>query len=95
MGDLPTVKVRDPAKPGDFKVINESDFDPEFHELWGDAEAKSAIDIRETRLDDLAAALAEISDLSVIQAAYEADDRKGAVRHYKVRIAELTDGGDQ
>lgn len=32
MATLPTVRVKNPSKPGDFVVINELDFDPKRHE---------------------------------------------------------------
>jgi len=31
---IPTVKIADPRKTGDFITINESDFDPAQHTLW-------------------------------------------------------------
>jgi hypothetical protein len=34
MGALPTVRIKNPAKPDDFMVINESDFDPKVHEKF-------------------------------------------------------------
>ena len=33
---LPTVRIEDPNKPGDYVVINFEDYDPEVHELWED-----------------------------------------------------------
>ena len=37
----------------------------------------------------LAAALAEVDDLSVLQALAESDNRTSAARHYRARIQEL------
>ena len=34
MGALPTVRIKNASKPGDFIVINESDFDPKVHEKF-------------------------------------------------------------
>lgn len=31
---VPTVMIKDPNKPGDHIIINESDFDPKRHELF-------------------------------------------------------------
>ena len=42
MSTLPTVKIQDPEKPGDFRVINESDFDPIYHTPWKD-EGKASV----------------------------------------------------
>lgn len=34
MTTVPTVKVKNPAEPGEFMIINQSDFDPDVHELY-------------------------------------------------------------
>lgn len=34
MSGIPTVKVKHPDAPGDFMIINESDFDKNVHELF-------------------------------------------------------------
>lgn len=34
MAQIPTVTIQDPFKPGDFRIINESDFDSKAHKLW-------------------------------------------------------------
>lgn len=42
MGTVPTVKVKVPHTKGGFVVINESDFDPEKHELYEEPSAPVA-----------------------------------------------------
>ncbi|ASY62520.1 hypothetical protein SJ05684_c10630 [Sinorhizobium sojae CCBAU 05684] len=39
---IPTVKIADPRKPGDYAIINESDFDPAVHKRWGEAKAEAS-----------------------------------------------------
>lgn len=89
MARLPTVKVVNPSDPDDFMIINESDFDEGRHELWADEEATQAVDLREVPCKELSAALESVDDLSVVQAAAEADDRDCAEEHYQRRLAEL------
>ncbi|MEE8551466.1 MAG: hypothetical protein V3T08_09475 [Gemmatimonadota bacterium] len=54
-----------------------------------DPEASVAIDLRETPVKRLAEALAEVTDLSVLRALANSDDRSTAAPHYAARIAEL------
>ena len=35
----PTVKIVNPRKPGDYRLINESDYDPDVDTLWEDSES--------------------------------------------------------
>lgn len=35
MATLPTVRVKDPSTPGGFLTLNESDFNPAVHKLFG------------------------------------------------------------
>ena len=58
-------------------------------EAEADAEATAAIDLRETPVRRLRDALAEVTDLSVLEALASADDRGTAARHYAARISEL------
>lgn len=37
---IPTVKIEDPEKPGDYIVINESDFDADKHTLFQEPAAE-------------------------------------------------------
>jgi hypothetical protein len=37
---IPTVRIQDPNKPGDYVVINESDFNAEVHKPFVDKQAK-------------------------------------------------------
>lgn len=39
---MKTLKVNNPEKPGDFMVINESDFDKEKHTVFKEKAAKAA-----------------------------------------------------
>ncbi len=41
MGALPTVRIKNPNEPGDFIIINESDFNPTVHEKF-EGEVKPA-----------------------------------------------------
>lgn len=34
MAELPTVRIVNPSNPDDYVIINESDYDPDTHELW-------------------------------------------------------------
>ena len=36
---IPTVKVVNPRKEGNYRIINESDYDPDVHTLWMDSGA--------------------------------------------------------
>ena len=42
MPALPTVRIVNPKKDGDYLIINESDFDPAVHRLFGTTGAASA-----------------------------------------------------
>ena len=42
MGSIPTVKVNDPGKPGDYLVINQSDFERGGYTLFGEGAAPSS-----------------------------------------------------
>ena len=44
MPSVPTVQIKDPLKPGDYIVINESGFDPSIHELYDPTSAATAPD---------------------------------------------------
>ena len=44
MAQIPTVTIQDPFKPGDFRIINESDFDAKTHKLWKE-EPRAASDL--------------------------------------------------
>lgn len=37
MAQIPTVTIDDPFKPGDFRIINESDFNPKEHTIFGES----------------------------------------------------------
>ena len=54
-----------------------------------DSDAGAAVDLRETPVKELAAALAKIDDINLILGVSEADDRATAHRHYAKRLYEL------
>ncbi len=77
------------AQEGDEEADEGTDSEDEPTETEADAEATAAIDLRETPVRHLRAALAEVTDLSVLEALANSDDRRTAARHYAARIAEL------
>ena len=42
---VPTVKIADPFKDGDYRIINEADFDAKVHRRWSEAEEAKAVPV--------------------------------------------------
>lgn len=63
MARLPTVKICNPEAPDEFIIINESDYDPERHALWGEAPpAPPQEDAPRSRPDETEELHGEIAD---------------------------------
>lgn len=47
---VPTVTIKDPNKPGDYIIINESDFDPKRHEMFDAPAAEKPEDVDQVEI---------------------------------------------
>lgn len=87
MAEVPTVRIQNPSNPDEFLIINESDYDPAEHTLWGEAEAGDPL-LDET-VADLKDDLPGIEDTDRLEALLGAEDRVTAVEAIEDRLAEL------
>lgn len=88
MAKVPTVRVADDAAPDGYVIINEADYDPDEHTLWGE-DGDDADPLLEENVGDLKDALPGIEDADRLEALLEAEDRVTAVEAIEDRIEEI------
>jgi len=94
MAQLPTVEIVNPSNPDDYIVINESDYDPDAHELWEKADQTIGGDpLLDLTVSDLEDALQDVDDEERIEALLIAEDRTTARRALEARLDEVQGEG--
>lgn len=90
MAEIPTVRIVNPSSPDEFIIVNEDDYDPAEHTLWGEGDDGGDADpLLDLTVSDLEDELPSVKDAERLEALMEAEDRTTAIDAIESRLSEL------